>query len=156
MDPVSWFLQIPPNPRRTSSASNTSTVSRLSSLFLRSSVRPSERDDEPRQKPSRSVRWDTHVEVWQQLSRSVSWSTHVEVFIIPARECAPDDCDPPCVIPARDCAPDDFVPRLESFDDDERSISSSCEDDALTLCALFSDDPTGLQSATETKRDTVG
>jgi hypothetical protein len=81
MDAVSWFLQIPPNPRRTSRAS-TSTVSRLPSLFLRSSVRPSTPDSKPGK--SRSVSWSPHVEVWRQPSRSVTWHTHVRVTIIPA------------------------------------------------------------------------
>ena len=106
MDPVAWFLQIPPNPQRMNS---TGTVSTLSSIFRHSSVRPSEPDGTPRQTPSRSIRpsesdetprrtpsrsvtWSTHVEVRRQPSRSVTWSTHVEVFIVPAREC--NDRDP--------------------------------------------------------------
>jgi hypothetical protein len=155
---VLCFSQIPaPNPRRTSSASSASstvTVSRLSSLFQRSSVRPVCRsgDDQLQQKPSRTVSWDTHVEIFSPSRRSVSWTTHVEVFIIPARECAPNDCDPRFKSTARDHAPDDCDPRLKSFDDDERVTTSSCEDDTLTPCALFSDDPNGLQSALETKR----
>jgi len=96
MDPVSWLLQIPSNPRSTSSTSSASDLvsSRLSPLFLRGSIRPSGPDDKPRQKISQTVSWDTHVEVWQQAPRSVSWSTHVQVFVIPARERAPDNCDP--------------------------------------------------------------
>jgi len=100
MDAAPWFLQIPPNPRNASPSP--STVSGLSSLFLRSSVRRSRpHDEEPEQ--SRRVSWSPHVEVRQLTSPSVTWNTHVEVFIVPARERAPDDCDPHCVSPARDC-----------------------------------------------------
>jgi len=157
-DTVSWFLQIPPNPRRTSSANSNTTLSRLSSLlsnasssrlaslFQRSSIRPSGPNDTPRHVPSRSAscRSTTHVETWRQPSRSVSWSAHVEVFVIPARERLPDGCDPrfkfnamedlpddyspPVSFSATDRAPDDCDPRMESFFD-ERSISFSCEDD---------------------------
>ena len=102
MDHVAWFLQIPRNPRRTSSTDSTTTVSMLASRLLRSSIRPSEPDDTPRRRRSRSVSWSSHVEVWQQPSRSVTWSAHVEVFIIPARECAPKDCDLQCAMPAMD------------------------------------------------------
>ena len=80
MDPVSWFLKIPPNPRGTRSDV------RPPSLSLRSSGHP---EDEPRHKPAapaRSVSWSMLVEVWQQDARSVTWSAQDEVFIIPARE----------------------------------------------------------------------
>jgi len=120
MDPVAWFLQIPPNPRHMRS---TSTVSRLSSLFLHSPR--SEPDDiqeeesrlispptqpstststrtQCRKTPARSVTWSTHVEEWRQPPWSVSWSAQVEVLIIPVREeCAPNDCDAQCVISTR-------------------------------------------------------
>ena len=98
MDPVAWFLQIPPNPRY---ISGVSTVSRPSFLFLRSSIRRSEPDDTPRKTPSRSVTFSTHVEEWRQPPCSVSWSAQVEVFVIPVRESAPNDRDPQCVISGR-------------------------------------------------------
>ena len=66
----------------------------------------------------------------RQPSRSVSWSAHVEVLIIPARKRAPDDCA--CDV-----------------------TSFSFEDDTLTPCALFSDDPTAVKTLA-TKRDTFG
>jgi len=91
MDPVAWFLKIPPDPRspNSSTSSPSSGVgSMLSSIFPRSSVRPSGPDGKPRQKLARNVSWNPHVEVWRPTSRSVTWSTQVEVFIIPARECA--------------------------------------------------------------------
>jgi hypothetical protein len=85
-------------------------MSRLSSLRMGTSGP----DDEPRQRPSRTVSWDTHIEFWLPPSRSVTWSTHVEVFIIPARKRAPDDCDPPCAISARDCATEDCASRAST------------------------------------------
>jgi len=127
---VARSLRIPPNPHTASSASITSTVSGISPLFLRSSVRGSRPDDTPRQTSSRTVRWSTHVEVFRQPARTVSWSAQVEVFIIPARErtphqcdprfqsttndCAPDDCSPPCVVSAKDRAQDDCASRAST------------------------------------------
>jgi hypothetical protein len=70
---------------------------------MRCSVRASG-DNTPRQKPPRTVSWNTHVEEFRQISWSVSWDTHVEVFTIPARN--------------------------DSFDDD----AFSCEDDTFTPC----------------------
>ena len=96
MDAVSWFLKTPPNPRspgRSSDMSGTSTVSRLSSLFLRSSVRRSGPSETPQQVPSRNV----------------SWNTHVEVFVIPAREAASNDCDPRVESTAGGCEKDDDI-----------------------------------------------
>jgi hypothetical protein len=159
MDFVSWFLQLPPTPR------STSTGSRLSSRSLRYSLRASGPDDRPRQKNSRTVSWNTHVEVWRQTSRSVLWNTHIEVSVIPARpsrpregarERAPDDCDPRFDSTATDRAPDDCDPRLEIFEDDERIIFSSFEGNTLPPCALCSDESNGLESGLEAKGDTVG
>ena len=89
MTAVSWFLQIPPNPRRTNRSS--SALSKLAFLLWRSSSPPS--GDKTKQlKPSRTVSWNPHVEVlWR--SRSVTWTENLEVIIIPARDCAPDDYD---------------------------------------------------------------
>jgi len=106
MDAVAWFLQIPQNPRRTSS---TGTVSMLSSRLLRGSARSSQPHDTPPRSPPRSVTWSSHVEVWRQPSRCVTWSTQVEVFIIPARERAADDWEPYLKSTARECAPKDCV-----------------------------------------------
>ena len=90
MDSVELFLQTQSSPRLKSGKSSSTSTMSPSSLFLRSCVRPSGPDDTPRQKPARTVSWDTHVEVWQQASRSVTWSTQVEVFVIPAqREASP-------------------------------------------------------------------
>jgi len=131
------FLQIAPNPKRACNANSASSniVSRLSSFFLpsslqgtptlrsslqgtptlRSSLRPSGPDDKPRQKPPRTVSWDTHVEVWRQSSQSVTWDTHVEVFVIPARERAADDCESfTFTSTARKCAPDACDPQSAS------------------------------------------
>jgi len=83
MNAVAWFLQIPPNPRRTISASCASNEHFLF-RFMRSSVRASG-DNTTWQMPLRTVSWNTHVEIFRQTSRSVSWNTHVEVFTIPAR-----------------------------------------------------------------------
>ena len=136
-------------------------MSRLSSLFLRSSVRPSGPDDEPRRKPFRTVRlppsgsysWESQVEIQRPFRRSVSWNTHVQVFIFPAWERTLDDCDPCFESEARDRALEDCNPHPKSFDDDdEPSIASPCEDDTLTPCAEFSDDHKDF----ETKRDAVG
>ena len=111
MDPMASCDRISPNRRTASAASGTSTVSRISSMFLRSSLRPSGPPDDltrqtlsrPASLPSsRSVRWSTHVEVWQQPSRCVSWSAHVEVFVIPAREGSPDHSNSQRVSSARD------------------------------------------------------
>ena len=96
MDTVSWFLKIPPDPRspgRSSGMRSTNTVSRFSSLFLRSSVRRSGPNKTPQEKASKTVTWCAHIEVAQIPPRSVSWSTHVEVFVIAAREGASNDCD---------------------------------------------------------------
>ena len=113
MDSASWIHQIARNFRSASSAST-----------VRSSIRRSGPDGEPRQKPSRIVSGNPYVEVWRPASRAVSWNTHIEVFVIPARALAPDDCDP-CFEPTNR-APD---LRVKSFDDDQRVTSCSCEDD---------------------------
>ena len=78
--------------RNNSCRSTAST--RLASLFQRSSLHLPEPNDKPRQKASRTVSWDTHIEIWRPPSRSVTWSTHIEVFSIPARERAADDWQP--------------------------------------------------------------
>jgi len=112
MNTVSWFLQIPPNPRspdRTSDRSSTSTASRFSSLFLRSSVRRPGPHEMPQQRPSKTVSWSTHIEIVPQPSWSVSWSTHIEVFVIPAREGASNDCDPRLESTAGECEKDDDI-----------------------------------------------
>jgi len=130
MDPVAWFLKIPPDPRspnsntssplslgRTGSSPSSGVGSMLSSLFLRSwseeglrrksSVRPSGPDGKPRQKPARTVSWNPHVEVWRPTARSVTWSAQVEIFIIPARECAVpgNDSVSSAVVPVEDTQP---------------------------------------------------
>jgi len=91
MDPVAWFLKIPPDPRspNSSTSSPSSSIgSRVLSFFPRSSVRTPGPDGKPRQKLARNVSWNPHIEVWRPTSRSVTWSAQVEIFIIPARECA--------------------------------------------------------------------
>ena len=81
MDSMIWLFHMPSKPRIKSSVKSTSThtVSRLSSLFLRGSIRST-----TDKKPPRSVRWNPCVEV-RRLPRSVTWSTHAEIFTIPAR-----------------------------------------------------------------------
>ena len=127
MDIVAWFLQIPLNPRSPPVRSNVP----LSSLFLRSFVRPSEPDDAPWQKPSRSVTWSTHVELLPHPSRSVTWSSHDEVLLVPRRECAPNDCDLQCVISARDHANDDCASRASTT-----ALESVCEDRACDFSVV--------------------
>jgi hypothetical protein len=107
-------------------------MSKLSSLLLRSSVRPSGQDGTLRQRPPRTVSWNTHIEVWRQPARSITWSTQVEVFTIPAREERPsseddeDDCDQSTT--------------RTSFEDNEGITASPCEDDPLTPYTWRSND----------------
>ncbi|KAJ1481121.1 hypothetical protein T484DRAFT_1748324 [Baffinella frigidus] len=108
MSAVSCPVQISPTPSSTSSTSTEQfprrscirpfrdnklqqkpTPSDLLFLQLRVNVAEAAMwscDTTPQQMPSRTVSWDTHVEVFRQPSRSVTWHTHVEVIIIPARD----------------------------------------------------------------------
>jgi hypothetical protein len=92
MHAVSLCWQIPPNPSSTSSTSSGS--------------------------------W--HVEVFQQTSRSVSWNTHVEVFIIPARDHAPDES----------FEDDELLRSSFSCEDDTLTPCTGCSDEPTTVEAL--------------------
>ena len=119
---MAWSLQISANPRRTSSAQGCRRL----------------------QKPSRSVSFDTHVDILPPVRRSVSWSGQVEVFIIPARECAPNDC----------------TPRLKSTAEPRGSSAltptTSASFPPLKKPLLISGDLDGLRPALDTKHDIVG
>ena len=167
-DAVSWFLQIPPNPRRTSSSSSSSsafsrlsslvssgsstrTVSKFSSLYRRFSVRPSGPDDKPRHKPSQTVsrRGNTHVEVWRQPPRTVSWSAEV---VIPARERMPDDYDPRSKSNPRerfpdDCGPQGLLPTRDRAPDDCDPRIESIFDECSISFSYEDDTPWSARAA---------
>jgi hypothetical protein len=113
MDPVAWFLDIPPNPR---------SPSKPSFLKKRSSIRPSG----VQQKLSRTTSCNPPVKNSKPIFRSVSWSAHAEIFIIPARERLPNDRDARFKATAGRCAPNDCDLILERISRDRqpsRSVS---------------------------------